>query len=74
MEFTGLRDKNGKDEWLTPPEIISALGQFDLDPCAPANRPWDMARHHYSLPLGLFEPDGLNRNWFGRKGVRESSL
>lgn len=30
-----------KDEWLTPPEIIQALGgpeSFDLDPCAPINR------------------------------------
>jgi hypothetical protein len=26
------------DEWLTPPEIIAALGQFDLDPCSPINR------------------------------------
>jgi len=28
-----------KDEWLTPPYIIKALGEFDLDPCAPINRP-----------------------------------
>lgn len=24
--------KDGKDEWLTPPEIVRALGEFDLDP------------------------------------------
>ena len=30
----------GKDEWLTPPEIIKSLGEFDLDPCSPINRPW----------------------------------
>ena len=35
------------DEWLTPPEIIRALGPFDLDPCAPVNRPWDTANDHY---------------------------
>ncbi len=26
---------DNKEEWLTPPEIIQALGTFDLDPCAP---------------------------------------
>ena len=49
------------DEWLTPPEIIKALGPFYLDPCAPINRPWDMALHHYTI-----EDDGLNCNWQGR--------
>jgi hypothetical protein len=47
------------DEWLTPPEILNALGDFDLDPCAPENRPWDMAQNHYSIN-GLFLP------WNGR--------
>jgi len=32
-----------KDEWLTPPDIIKALGPFDLDPCAPIVRPWPTA-------------------------------
>jgi hypothetical protein len=52
-----------KDEWLTPPHIIQALGQFDLDPCAPADerRPWDMAEKHYSV-----EDNGLAKPWFGR--------
>jgi hypothetical protein len=27
------------DEWLTPPEILAKLGEFDLDPCAPVVRP-----------------------------------
>jgi hypothetical protein len=49
------------DEWLTPPEIIRALGEFDLDPCAPVNRPWPMAREHYTvLDNGLMLP------WEGR--------
>ena len=47
------------DEWLTPPEILKALGPFDLDPCAPKNRPWDMADNHYT-DFGLMKP------WFGR--------
>jgi hypothetical protein len=29
----------GTDEWLTPPEIMARLGEFDLDPCSPVNRP-----------------------------------
>jgi hypothetical protein len=49
------------DEWLTPPEIIEALGPFDLDPCAPINRPWDTAKHHYTV-----EDDGLTMPWKGR--------
>lgn len=49
------------DEWLTPPDVIRALGEFDLDPCAPINRPWDMAKHHYTK-----NDDGLNLPWFGR--------
>lgn len=53
--------ETGKDEWLTPPEIIRALGEFDLDPCAPVNRKWEMARHHFTV-----EDDGLSKDWFGR--------
>lgn len=49
------------DEWLTPPEIVKALGPFDLDPCAPVNRPWDTAARHYTI-----EDDGLRRPWEGR--------
>lgn len=31
--FNTNTDNN--DEWLTPPEIVEALGPFDLDPCSP---------------------------------------
>lgn len=49
------------DEWLTPPEILHALGPFDLDPCAPVNCPWEMAVKHYSIiDMGLMQP------WKGR--------
>ena len=51
----------GKDEWLTPPEIIQALGHFDLDPCAPVLRPWPTATYHFTV-----EDDGLSRDWTGR--------
>jgi len=49
------------DEWLTPPEIIKALGAFDLDPCSPVDRPWDTAACHLTV-----EDDGLSVAWFGR--------
>ena len=49
------------DEWLTPPHIVEALGPFDLDPCAPVQRPWDTAAHHYTI-----KDDGLSKEWFGR--------
>lgn len=32
------------DEWLTPPHVLKALGEFDLDPCAPITRPWEIAK------------------------------
>jgi len=47
--------------WLTPPHILAALGEFDLDPCSPLNRPWDTAKHHYTV-----DDDGLIQPWFGR--------
>jgi hypothetical protein len=53
--------ETGKEEWLTPPEIITRLGDFDLDPCAPVNRPWDTAKEHYTI-----RDDGLKQDWHGR--------
>lgn len=49
------------DEWLTPPEIVSALGHFDLDPCAPITRPWPTADQHFTR-----EDNGLLKAWGGR--------
>ena len=49
------------DVWLTPPEIIKALGAFDLDPCSPIDRPWDTAKRHFNI-----HDDGLEQEWFGR--------
>lgn len=59
--YFGARTAQTKDEWLTPPEIIRQLGTFDLDPCAPVNRPWDTAKRHYTI-----EDDGLSKPWAGR--------
>lgn len=56
------RGHEGKNnEWLTPPEIVQALGEFDLDPCAPVVRPWPTAKAHWTI-----EDDGLSKPWFGR--------
>jgi hypothetical protein len=52
---------SGTDVWLTPPAILRALGEFDLDPCSSVGRPWDTAKHHYTI-----EDDGLAQEWFGR--------
>lgn len=49
------------DEWLTPPHVLQALGQFDLDPCAPVTRPWGMANQHYTAL-----DNGLQQPWHGR--------
>lgn len=47
--------------WLTPPEIMTALGHFDLDPCAaPEPRPWPTADTHY-----VEAQDGLSMPWSG---------
>lgn len=48
------------DEWLTPPEILNRLGQFDLDPCAPVDRPWPTATKHLTKA-----DNGLAVSWMG---------
>lgn len=48
-------------EWLTPPEIIAALGPFDLDPATPDLQPYPTAIHRYTKA-----DDGLVKPWFGR--------
>lgn len=53
--------RGATDTWLTPPEIINALGPFDLDPCAPIKRPWDTARQHFTIM-----DNGLAQDWHGR--------
>lgn len=54
----------GTDVWLTPPDVLAALGgadSFDLDPCAAVNQPWPTARQHYTV-----QDNGLIRPWHGR--------
>lgn len=58
--FEGNTTK-GKDEWLTPPHVIKACGEFDLDPCSPIVRPWATAKNHFTIV-----DNGLRKEWFGR--------
>jgi len=51
----------GKEEWLTPPHLLKALGPFDLDPCASIVRPWPTASHHFTTA-----DNGLILPWLGR--------
>lgn len=53
--------KMASDSWLTPPEIIQALGSFDLDPCTPDTMPWTTATSRYTK-----KDNGLLQAWFGR--------
>jgi hypothetical protein len=61
MGLSSHQKNGGHDEWLTPPEIVAALGAFDLDPCSPIVRPWDTAATHYTV-----NDDGLSKPWAGR--------
>ena len=51
----------GKEDWLTPPQLLRSLGEFDLDPCSPMPRPWDTAKQHYTMA-----DNGLLKPWVGR--------
>ncbi len=50
--------RGNTDSWITPPEIIKALGPFDLDPCAAPNQPWPCAWKSFNKTL-----DGLKQHW-----------
>lgn len=57
-----LPGRGRTNEWYTPPEVVAALGPFDLDPCSPArfsDLPACGARY-------TSEDDGLAKPWFGR--------
>ncbi len=48
-------------EWLTPPEIIAAIGPFDLDPCTPIVQPYQTAARRFTAV-----DNGLIQKWDGR--------
>lgn len=60
MNTSFERGRNTTDEWYTPRWILDALGEFDLDPCAPY-RDFHTARRCLTK-----EDDGLARPWDGR--------
>lgn len=49
------------NDWITPPEILKALGTFDLDPCVCTPQPWPTARQMFNR-----EQNGLSQEWHGR--------
>jgi hypothetical protein len=48
-------------DWLTPPDLVKKLGEFDLDPCSPINPPFVHAKNNFTV-----KENGLNKIWFGR--------
>ncbi len=48
-------------EWYTPPEILKALGEFDLDPCFPVHPIYQTAKNTFNI-----HDNGLIKDWFGR--------
>ena len=61
MDTSFERSENTTVEWLTPPELVIKLGEFDLDPCSPINAPFLHAKKNYTI-----SDDGLSKDWFGR--------
>lgn len=52
------RPQAATHEWLTPPDIVRAVGPFDLDPCAAVNQPWQTA-------IDQWTDGGLDWPWVG---------
>ncbi len=61
MNTSFERSEKTKVEWLTPPDLVSKLGAFDLDPCSPINPPFVHAINNFTV-----DDDGLSKDWFGR--------
>jgi len=58
------RGQRPSDDWQTPPHIISALGHFDLDPCA------STAQHHQTADvMWTIEDGGFIRKWPREKRI-----
>ncbi len=59
VTFEG-KTETGKDEWLTPPDLLANFKTFSLDPCSPINRPWPTAKTHFTK-----NDNGLLKDWGG---------
>lgn len=53
--------RGATDSWVTPQELVAALGPFDLDPCQCVPQPWPCAKEAYTVA-----DDGLSKPWKGR--------
>lgn len=62
MSIAGMNIDTGQKTWLTPPEIIRSLGEFDLDPCVPDSMPWQTAKRMVTKT-----EDGLKVDWNGNR-------
>lgn len=51
--------KGQSNTWLTPLELVRALGDFDLDPCG-------FPEHWTASAMILPPEDGLKKEWYGR--------
>jgi DNA N-6-adenine-methyltransferase (Dam). len=49
-----------KDVWQTPDEVLTMLGEIDLDPCA------GLDTNHGETNFRNITHDGLESDWFGR--------
>lgn len=56
-----IKKLNTSDDFLTPPEVVQAMGEFDLDPCASSRQATPLARRQYRFP----EDNGLMLPWEG---------
>jgi len=56
---TSFQKTTASDEWQTPWEIVHALGDFDLDPCA-------SNANHKAPDFYTKDEDGLAQPWHGR--------
>lgn len=61
MDASFERSEKTTVEWLTPPDLVKKLGEFDLDPCTPINPPFVHAKTNFTVI-----DDGLTKSWFGR--------
>lgn len=64
MARRGIHSKPNQGEsveWITPRDLLAALGRFDLDPCAHPQQPWPTA-------MTMIKPPkcGLQWDWIGR--------
>ena len=56
-----IKKLNTSDDFLTPPHLIEAMGEFDLDPCSSHRQRKRLTKKEYRFP----EDNGLLLPWHG---------